>query len=147
MQAMEEIFDAGKAKAIGVSNYEKQHLLEMDDYAKIPPAVNQIEVHPFWYRKELIEYCHLHDIVVVDYSPLVRAHHMTHPTINEIAEAHKKSPAQILLRWGLELGDVVIPKSHSAKHIKENIDIFDFKLSKKEMQRLAELNQHESVVQ
>jgi diketogulonate reductase-like aldo/keto reductase len=145
-RAMEDIYAAGKAKAIGVSNYEIKHLAEMETYAKVSPAVNQIEVHPFWYRRDLIEYCHEHGIVVTNYSPLVRKHHMNDPVIAGVAKAHRKSHAQVLLRWGLQLGNVVIPKSSQTEHLRENINVFDFELTQNEMQQLAALNTNESVV-
>jgi len=145
-KAMEAIYTDGKAKAIGVSNYELHHLREMDSYAEIMPAMNQIEVHPFWYRKDLVDYCHSHDIAVTNYSPLTRKEHLGDKTIVQIAERHKKTPAQVMLRWGMQLGDIVIPKASSPKHIKENIDIFDFELTQNEMEDLAELNMNESVV-
>jgi diketogulonate reductase-like aldo/keto reductase len=145
-KAMEDIYNAGKAKAIGVSNYALHHLREMDSYAEIMPAMNQIEVHPFWYRKDLVDYCHAHDIAVTNYSPLTRKEHLTDPAIVSIAAHHKKTAAQVLLRWGIQLGNIVIPKAAEASHIRENIDIFDFELTKKEMTALSELNQNESVV-
>lgn len=145
-KAMEDIYNSGKAKAIGVSNYQLHHLGEMDSYAEIMPAMNQIEVHPFWYRKDLVEFCHSHDIAVTNYSPLMRAHHMKDPTIVSIARAHKKTPAQILLRWGIQLANVVIPKAAKAEHIRENIDVFDFELTKKDMEKLDELNENVSVI-
>ncbi len=145
-KAMEEIYASGKAKAIGVSNYGEELLEEMSEYAKIVPSMNQIEVNPFVCDKSLIDYCHAHNIVVTNYKPLTRALQLGHPVIIEIAKEYGKTAAQVLLRWGIELGNVVIPKSSKSEHIKENIDIFDFKLSTEDMARLDELNQHESVV-
>jgi diketogulonate reductase-like aldo/keto reductase len=143
-KAMEDIYNLGKAKAIGVSNYELHHLGEMDSYAEIMPAMNQIEVHPFWYRKDLVEYCHSHDIAVTNYSPLMRAHHLDNPVIQAVAKKYGKTPAQIVLRWGIELGDVVIPKASSERHLQENIDIFDFSLTEKDMQMMEDLNENAS---
>jgi len=145
-KAMEDIYNDGKAKAIGVSNYELHHLREMDSYAEIMPAMNQIEVHPFWYRKDLVDYCHTHDIAVTNYSPLTRAHYLKEQVIADIAKRHKKTPAQVLLRWGVQMGDVVIPKSGNPKHIQENIDIFDFELTPAEMEQLSALSDNESVI-
>jgi methylglyoxal/glyoxal reductase len=145
-KAMEDIYNLGKAKAIGVSNYELHHLREMDSYAEIMPAMDQIEVHPFWYRKDLVEYCHTHDIAVTNYSPLTRSQYLKESTIVAMAKQHKKTPAQVLLRWGIQIGNAVIPKSANPKHIKENIDIFDFELSEEEMDQLSELSHNESVI-
>lgn len=145
-RAMEEIHAKGKAKAIGVSNFEIEHLKEMDGYAKIKPAVNQIELHPFWYRKELVGYCRAKNIAVTAYSPLTRREYFGHETLKSIAEAHGKSVAQVLLRWNLQHGNVVIPKSASPEHIAENIDVFGFELSGDDMWKLDSLNENRSVV-
>ncbi len=145
-KAMEAIYNDGKAKAIGVSNYELHLLREMDSYAEIMPAMNQIEVHPFWYRKDLVDYCHAHDIAVTNYSPLTRREHLEDPVIANIAKRNGKSPAQVLLRWGVQLGNIVIPKAAKPAHIRENIEIFDFELTKKDIEELAELDQNLSVI-
>lgn len=144
--ALERICEEGKARAIGVSNYTARHLEEMERYATIPPMVNQIELHPFGIQDEVEQYCHEHGIVVVDYAPLTRGEHLDHPRIQEIAEERNKSPAQVLLRWGLQRGNVVIPKSSKPAHIEENFRIFDFELDDEEMARLTNLDRNESVV-
>lgn len=145
-RAMEEIYENGKAKAIGVSNYLVEHLAEMDEYARVRPAVNQVELHPFWSRTKLMEYCHDQGIAVVDYSPLTRAHELDDPTVGAIAARHGKTPAQVLLRWGIEHGNVVIPKSSIREHVVENINIFDFSLTEEDMAALDALNENESVL-
>lgn len=145
-KAMEEIYESGKAKAIGVSNFLVEHLEEMKGYSKIGPAVNQIELHPFWYRKDLTEYCHSHDIVVTAYSPLFRAKEIDNEILNEIAEIHEKTPAQVLLRWNIQHGNVVIPKSSNRKHIEGNMNIFDFELTEDEMTLINGLDEEESVM-
>jgi diketogulonate reductase-like aldo/keto reductase len=139
--ALEEIREAGQAKSIGVSNYTIRHLEEMKNYAKIMPAVNQIELHVFLQQPELIKYCQANDIVVEAYSPLVRGRGMDDPTIVKIAKKHGKSPAQIMLRWCLEQDLVILPKSVTPERIKQNLDVFDFKLDKADMAELAKLNQ------
>ncbi len=145
-KAMEDIYKSKKAKAIGVSNYDIELLDELEGYAEILPAMNQIEVHPFWYRKELIDYCHEKKIAVTNYSPLMRKRDLDDPELQKISDTHEKTPAQILLRWGIQLGNIVIPKAETPEHIKEDIDIFDFELSDGEMQNLSALNQNISVV-
>lgn len=145
-KAMEEIVASGKAKAIGVSNYLVEHLEEMKTYATVFPAVNQIEVHPFWYRKELLDYCQSRDIVVENYSPLSRGMKLMDPRITAIAKQHGKSNAQILLRWGLQHDCVVIPKSVHQERIEENIAVFDFALSNEDMAALDALNENWSVI-
>ena len=145
-EAMEAILASGKAKSIGVSNYLITHLEEMKTYAKTQPAVNQIELHPFWYRKELMDYCHAHDIVVEGYSPLSRAKKLMDPRVTTIAATYGKSNAQILLRWSLQHGNVVIPKSVHEERIAENIDIFDFQLSPEDMAALDALDENRSAI-
>lgn len=144
-EGMEAVFNDGKAKAIGVSNYDRAHLVEMEMYANIPPAVDQIEMHPLHIPDETIAYCHEHGIVVVDYAPLARTQLFEDETLMRIAKKHKRTPAQILLRWGLQEGHVVIPKSHQKAHIIENFALFDFELTKQEMQALEALDRDDSV--
>lgn len=130
-RAMEAIYKSDRAKSIGVSNYETSHLADMLNYAQILPTVNQIEFHPFIYenQKEVLSFCQKHGIVVEAYSPLVRGHGHTHPSLLSIAHKLGKTPAQVMLRWAVEHGTVPIPKSSHPERMKENIDIFDFKLS------------------
>jgi len=144
--AMEEIYKAGKAKAIGVSNYTTQQLEEMKTYAKVMPAVNQIELHPFWSREELMGYCHNHNIAIEDYCPLSRGKKLQDGRITTIAQKHGKTNAQIVLRWALEHGNIVIPKSSHKERLKENINLFDFELSKEDMMKLDALNENYSIV-
>ncbi len=145
-RAMEKILATGKARAIGVSNYEIEHLEEMKQYAHTPPAVNQVEFHPFWFRKELMEYCHKQNIQVENYSPLSRGKFLMHEHITAIAQAHGKTNAQVLLRWGIQHGNIVLPKSVHKERIEENISIFDFALSEEEMTVLDGWGEQESIV-
>ena len=149
--ALEEAYEAGLLKAIGVSNYDIKHLQEMKEYARIQPMVNQIEIHPLYYPKELIEYCEKNNIVVQAYSSLaanklISAEYLEkHPCISEAAARHSKTPAQVLLKWALQHNLAIIPKSTHAGRIKENIDLFDFTLSEQEMQQLDALDSREKV--
>lgn len=145
-KAMEEILASGKTRSIGVSNYRINHLEEMKTYARTQPAVNQIEFHPFWFRKDLMEYCHANAIVVEDYSPLARATKLSNKTITAIAAKHGKSNPQVLLRWGLQHGNVVIPKSVHKERIAENFAIFDFHLSDADMAALDGLDEGRSIL-
>ncbi len=145
-RAMEEIQQSGRAKAIGVSNYAINHLQEMDTYARIPPAVNQIELHPFWFRRDLMEFCQERGIVVESYSPLARARMLADPRITAIAEKVGKTPAQVLLRWNLQHGNVVIPKSAHKERIEENARIFEFTLQDEDMRVLDALDEGKSVL-
>ncbi|KAG0373813.1 hypothetical protein BGX24_011214 [Mortierella sp. AD032] len=145
-KAMEKLVAEGKVKSIGVSNYGVQHLKELlhDSGATIRPAVNQIEVHPWGTRSDIVSYCHANNIAVVAYSPLVQGHKLKlqDPTLLQIASTHNKSPAQILIRWSLQQGNVVIPKSAKKARIIENASVFDFELSEEEVEKLASLNEN-----
>ena len=141
-RAMEEIYKSGKAKAIGVSNYMVNHLEEMKKYAKIPPAVNQFEFHPFLYQEDLLNYCKENNITVEAHSPFSDGKGSRNKTITDIAEKHKKTWAQIVLRWSLQHGAIPIPKSIHPDRIKENINVFDFELSPEDMQALDGLTEN-----
>lgn len=142
-KAMEEIYRSGKAKAIGVSNYMINHLEEMKKYATIPPAVNQIEFHPFLYQEKLLNYCEKNNIILEAYCPLMHGEKLLNDkSITDIAKEYGKSNAQILLRWHLQHGAVPLPKSSHQEHIKENIDIFNFELAEEDMKTLNALNQN-----
>lgn len=145
-RAMEEIYKSGKARAIGVSNYTIEDLEEMKNYSYIMPMVNQVEFHPFLYQKELLEYCKQNQIVLEAHTPLVRGEKFNHPIIVEIAKKYNKSSANILIRWGLQHGAVVIPGATNKEKIKENINVFDFKLSSQDMDILDGLNENLRIV-
>ena len=137
---LEKIYAAGQAKNIGVSNFTIKHLEEMKEYAQVMPAVNQVELHVFLQQPELVEYCKSHNIVVEAYSPLAHAKDMNEPVIQEIAKKHGKSYAQIMLRWCVQKGLVVLPKSITPERIQQNIAIFDFELDDEDMLQLAQLD-------
>jgi diketogulonate reductase-like aldo/keto reductase len=136
---LEKIKAAGGAKSIGVSNYTIRHLEEMKEYANEMPAINQVELHVFLQQPELIKYCQDHDIVVEAYSPLAHAHAMDEPIIQAIADKHGKTYAQIMLRWLVEQGLVILPKSVTPSRIKENFEVFDFKLDDEDLEKIAPL--------
>lgn len=145
-EAMEELVDAGLVKAIGVANLSVAQLIDLLSYARIKPAMNQIELHPYFQQSRRVEFCQYRDIAVTAYSPLGRPGAPEMPgtlveddVIIQIARSHKKTPAQVLLRWGTQRSTVVIPKSVHPGRIRENIDIFDFELSKEDMDAIAAL--------
>lgn len=142
-RAMERLTLDGRVRAIGVSNYMAHHLEELFAEAVIKPAVNQIELSPFNYRSRLstIELCRQNHIIVEAYSPLTKGRKLGDPTLNEVAAGYGKSPAQVLIRWGIQHGFVVLPKSVTPSRVKENIDVFDFELSEDDMERLDGLDQ------
>jgi len=139
---MEKIYVSGKAKNIGVSNYTIRHLEELLSQAKVKPAVNQVELHVFLQQPELLKFCKDHDILVEAYSPLAHGEKMEHPALQKIAVKHGKSTAQIMLRWCIEVGTVPLPKSTHLQRMKENIDVFDFKLDDEDMGTIAKLNEN-----
>ena len=150
-EAMEDLVRTGLVKAIGVANFTAPMLIDLLSYAKIPPAVNQVELHPYLQQSDLVEFCRYRNIVSTGYSPLGSPGNYKEkgfPAIAEdevivnIARAHKKSPQQVLVRWGVQRGTVVIPKSVTPERIKENIDVFDFALTELEMQKIANLNRN-----
>lgn len=139
---MEEACNAGKAKAIGVSNYTVKHLEELLRECSVKPAVNQVELHVFLQQPELIEYCQSNGIVVEAYSPLAHGHGLDDESLLAIAKKHGKTTAQIMLHWCIEQGLVVLPKSTHEKRIKENIELFDFKLDNEDLDRIKKLNKN-----
>ncbi|KAF9307740.1 hypothetical protein BGZ91_008233, partial [Linnemannia elongata] len=143
-KAMEKLHADGKVKSIGVSNYGVHHLKELldDPDVTIRPAVNQIEVHPWLTRTDIVSFCKKNNIAVESYSPLVQAHKLQDPILNKIASTHSKTPAQVLIRWNLQRGNIVIPKSSKKERIIENADVFGFELSEEEVEELAALNEN-----
>jgi methylglyoxal/glyoxal reductase len=140
-RAMEKILGDGKARAVGVSNYTARHLDELLGQAKVPPAVNQVEFNPFLFQQELLAHCRRHGIQLEAYGPLVRAHKMEHPVLQRTARKHGKTPAQVLLRWGLQHDLVVIPKSVRPERIRENADLFGFELDAEDVGALDALDE------
>lgn len=134
-KALETLHKDGKVKAIGVSNFMPEHLERLMAEAKTTPAVNQIELHPGFLQQETRTYCTEHDIAVEAWSPLggSRKPMINHSTIVEIANRLHKTAAQVILRWHIQHGFVVIPKSTHAERIRENISVFDFELTRNDM--------------
>ena len=161
-EEMEGLVSAGLVKAIGVSNFTAPMIVDLLSYAKIPPAVNQIELHPYLQQTRLVEFCQRKGITLTAYSPLGRpgapaprpflegknseGRLVDEKIITDIAARRKKTPPQVLLRWGIQRNTVVIPKSVTPARIQENIDIFDFELSEEEMQAIATLDRKQRFV-
>jgi len=135
-QTFEKVYEQGLAKSIGVSNYSESDIEKVLGYANVAPMVNQVEFNPADYDLALLEYCKAKDIVVEAYSPLGQGGLVKNKTVVGVAEKYKKSPAQILIRWALQHGTVVIPKSSNKERIKENTEVFDFHISESDMQIL-----------
>jgi len=135
-RALERLRRDGLCRSIGVSNYAVRHLEEIRERSETIPAVNQVEMHPFAYDPELFAYCERWGIRIESYSPLTRGRRLDDPTLQEVAAAHGKTAAQVLVRWGLEHGAVELPKSVRRERIVENAQVFDFALTTAEMARL-----------
>ncbi|XP_043689332.1 NADPH-dependent aldo-keto reductase, chloroplastic-like [Telopea speciosissima] len=147
-KAMEAIYDSGKARAIGVSNFSPKKLGDLLEVARVPPAVNQVECHPVWQQTKLRAFCKAKGIHLSGYSPLgspgtssIKTSVLKHPVIEMVAEKLGKTPAQVALRWGIEMGNSVLPKSVGEKRIKENFDVFDWSLPEELVAKFAEIEQ------
>jgi diketogulonate reductase-like aldo/keto reductase len=138
-RALERLYEEKRVRAIGVSNYMPNHLEELFAHARVPPAVNQIEVSPFLQQREVRAVCERHGIVVQAYSPLTRGKFLRDPRLAAVARRVGRTPAQVLLRWGLQHGLVVLPKSVRPERIAENFSVFDFELPRDDMAELDAL--------
>ncbi|XLT47386.1 hypothetical protein HN873_039990 [Arachis hypogaea] len=144
-RAMEALYDSGKARAIGVCNFSSKKLQDLLDIARVPPAVNQVELHPQWQQPKLHEFCNSKGIHLSGYSPLGSVLHkndlLKNPTINLVAEKLGKTPAQVALRWGLQARHSVLPKSANKERIRSNFDVFDWSIPDELMAKLSEIKQ------
>ena len=141
-RAMEELYQAGKVKAIGVSNFSINHLEAMKEYATVMPMVNQVETHPYFPQDELLAYLKKENIRHESWGPLSQGKTdlLLHPVLAEIGEKYSKTPAQVVLRWHIDRGSIVIPKSINPSRIHENFKLFDFSLTEADMGAIAKLN-------
>ena len=136
-----EFYRDGLARSIGVSNFQAHHLRRLHAQSDIPPAVNQIEVSPYLTQSELRQFCAEHQIAIEAWSPLARGGELlADPEVTRIATETGKTPAQVVLRWHIERGDIVFPKSVTPARIRENFDIFDFELSGDDVATISSLN-------
>lgn len=153
-RAMEQLVDDGLVKHIGICNFGTSLLRDLLSYARIRPAVLQVESHPYLTQDILLRYCQQEKIAYTAFSPLGAQSYfrlgmalpsesvLEHPVVKTIATTHQRTPAQVVLRWGVQRGTSVIPKTSNADRMKENLDIFDFRLSDSEMQSVSDLNQN-----
>jgi diketogulonate reductase-like aldo/keto reductase len=141
-KAMTTLLDQGKCRAVGVSNFTVRHLEELLGTTETVPAVNQVEFNPFLYQKELLDYCRGKGIQLEAYSPLTHGEKLADPRIKALAAKYSKTPAQVMIRWGLQHGLVVIPKSVREERIRENGQVFDFSIEGKDMAILDSLNEN-----
>jgi len=144
-RALEHLYEAGKVKAIGVSNFQIHHLQDVMADAKIKPMINQVELHPRLTQKELLGFTREHGIQLEAWSPLMQGELLDNEVLREIGAKYGKSVAQVILRWDVQHGIVTIPKSVKEHRIIENASIFDFELSSGEMERIDALNEDRRV--
>lgn len=144
---LEKAYKEGKLKSIGISNFNEEEIQEILDKCEVKPALIQVESHPYFPRIELNKYLKKHNIVLQSWYPLGgRGNNsiMSEKIIESLAQKYNKSNAQIILRWHIQMGYIVIPGARSENHIKENINIFDFKLTNEEMAEISKLNKNET---
>ncbi|WP_010233493.1 aldo/keto reductase [Clostridium arbusti] len=139
-KAMEKLYSEKLVRAIGVSNYEIHHLEELAENSNIKPVINQVECHPYLTQAKIKDYVDKNDIAFEAWSPLGRGAVLKDPIIRIIAEHHNKSIAQIIIRWHLQKGNVVIPKSNTPSRIEENASVYDFELTEEEVKIIDALN-------
>ena len=144
-RAMEEIYRSGRSKAIGVSNFQPNHLDRLRAETDVLPAVNQVEVHPYFTQTDVRSYGVEHGIVTEAWSPIAQGKVLDDPTIGRIAERYGKTPAQVTLRWHIQRGDVVFPKSATRSRVEENFAIFDFELGDDDMTDISLLDRDERI--
>ena len=143
-RTLEEFYRDGRARSIGASNFQPRHLRRLHTESDVRPAVNQIEVHPYLTQDEVRGFCAEHQIAVEAWSPLARGGELlTEPAIESIASRTGKTPAQVVLRWHIQRGDIIFPKSVTPERIRENIAIFDFELSGADIEAISLLNRNE----
>ena len=142
-KTLEEFYREGRARSVGVSNFQPQHLRRLHNESDVIPAVNQIEAHPYLTQDDVRAFCAQHQIAVEAWSPLGQGSVLDDPVVGRIAERTGKTPAQVVLRWHIQRGDIVFPKSVTPDRIRENIDIFDFELSGADVNDISLLNKNE----
>jgi diketogulonate reductase-like aldo/keto reductase len=139
-KALERLYKEGCIRAIGVSNFTSKHLIDLLEDAEIIPSVNQVEFHPQFAQNELRQFCKKYNIKLEAWSPLMRGMIFRIPLFQHLSQKYERTISQIVLRWDLQMGVVTIPKSTTLTRIKENADIFNFEISKEDMEKIEELN-------
>ncbi len=142
-KTLEEFYRAGRARSIGVSNFQPSHLDRLANESDVVPAVNQIEVHPYLTQDSVRRFCADRQIAIEAWSPIAQGKVLDDPIISSVAEKYGKTPAQVVLRWHIERGDIVFPKSTTPERIVENLDIFDFELAGDDVETISSVNRDE----
>jgi len=141
-KAIERLYEEGLVRVPGVSNHYEKHLRKLENTANLQPMVNQVERHPSLQQREIVLYCEQRNIAITAWAPLGRGLLFDHETIQTLAKKYDKTPAQIILRWHLERDIIIIPKSVSKKRIKENFELFDFTLDRKDIELIDRLERN-----
>lgn len=144
-KAFEYLYSIGKVKAIGVCNFKINHLEKLKKDATIMPMVNQVEIHPFSIKSEMISYCKKNDIQVIAWSPISRGRIFSNDLMVNLSEKYNKTIAQVALRWHTQRGVIPIPKSSNESRIKENIEIFDFEISSEDIKKIDLLDEGDDI--
>ena len=142
-QTMEEFYRDGRARSIGVSNFQVPHLRRLAQETEVVPAVNQIEVHPYFGNEEVRAYGAEHGILTEAWSPIAQGGVLQDPTISAIAERVGRTTAQVTLRWHIQRGDIIFPKSTTPSRVQENFELFDFELTDDDMTAITALDKGE----
>ena len=145
LDAMALLHEQGKVRNVGVSNFDAYRLSAARHVSEVPIAVNQIECHPGFYRPDLVEYCQENGVVVEAAAPLARMELFENEVVQDLADSYGKTPAQVILRWTVEKDVVVLPKSGSPEHVRDNVDLFDWELDPADHERLGDIDRHEPV--
>jgi 2,5-diketo-D-gluconate reductase A len=143
-RVLEEFAADGRARSIGVSNFQPAHLDRLAKESSTVPAVNQVEIHPYFTNEDVRAYDEEHGIATEAWSPIAQGKVLDDPVITRIAESVGKTPAQVVLRWHIQRGDIVFPKSATPKRMKENFELFDFELDDADITAMADLDRGES---
>jgi len=146
-KALEKLYADKRVRSIGVANYLIPFLNELDTYSNLTPALNQVEFSPYLFLEDLLIECNRKKIQLQAYTPLVRGHRFTDPKLVALANTYKKTPAQIILRWILQLGVSAIPKSSNVGRLQENFNVFDFQISEIDMKKINGFNENYRVVE
>ena len=144
-QGMEDLYKDNKVKNIGVSNFEPSHLDALLAQVSIKPVINQVEFHPYLLQQKLRNYLEVQNIHAESWSPLMNAQILEDETVQQVATEIGKTPAQVVIRWNIDHGVVVIPKSVTPSRIEENLNVFDFKLTAEQIEKLDQLNEDKRI--
>jgi 2,5-diketo-D-gluconate reductase A len=144
-RALERVYSEGRARAIGVSNFQVAHLERLTAESDTVPAVNQIEAHPYLVQEDLRQFGRRHGIATEAWSPIARGKLLDDPAVGAVAQRVGRSPAQVVLRWHLQIGNIIFPKSVNAERIRENFDLFDFSLSDDDLASITGLDKGERI--